>query len=160
MLFTYRFSVFGKLSVVFFILSESRCTGADWYTEICNAGMCFNGEADCLRSCNQICGEERGQGVCTFDPFIRVHICWCGYDQSETTATTSSTPLPAPTLATHSATLTESEDCGSLQCFGDRDTCDSYCLIRCHPQLYSCDLRWHGRYKCLCIQEVVVQSLP
>ncbi|XP_062619926.1 uncharacterized protein LOC134281481 [Saccostrea cucullata] len=164
MLFTYRFNVFGKLPIVFFILSEFSFTAADWYTEICNAGMCFNDDAVCLRSCDQICGEHSGRGFCNYDPFIRIHMCWCGYDRSETTTTTtirttSSTPLPVPALANHRATLTESEDCGSSQCFANRDTCDSYCPIRCHPQLYSCDLRWHGRFKCLCIQEVIVQSL-
>lgn len=55
--------------------------------------------------------------------------------------------------------LTEVEDCGTTQCYSDRHSCDSACASHCQPELYSCDLKWHGRYKCQCIQQVVVQPL-
>uniref|UniRef100_K1Q8F3 Uncharacterized protein n=1 Tax=Magallana gigas TaxID=29159 RepID=K1Q8F3_MAGGI len=55
--------------------------------------------------------------------------------------------------------LSQVEDCGTTQCYSDRHSCDSACASHCQPELYSCDLKWHGRYKCQCIQQVVVQPL-
>ncbi|XP_048736735.2 uncharacterized protein LOC125651929 [Ostrea edulis] len=155
-------NIFGMMAVFICLLTESSSVGFDWMTEICRSGLCFNGKSECLHSCNRICGGNKGQGNCNFQGFwTRAYICWCSYDQSGTTTHVSSktTLLPVLMSSSQRTTVTEAGDCGTTDCFRVRDMCDSACLTRCRPQLYSCGLRWHGRYKCQCIQEVAVQLL-
>lgn len=150
--------------LIFWIFSESSAILPDWTTEVCRSGMCFNGEPDCRESCARICREQGGRGFCYFDNFLsRVFICWCGFDLPETStvaaATAPSTIISTLTPTTGTIELNEVEDCGTTQCYSDRHSCDSACASHCQPELYSCDLKWHGRYKCQCIQQVVVQPL-
>ncbi|XP_052701803.1 uncharacterized protein LOC128178591 [Crassostrea angulata] len=148
--------------LIFWIFSESSAILPDWTTEVCRSGMCFNGESDCRESCTRICREQGGRGFCYFDNFLsRVFICWCGFDLPETStvaaATAPSTIISTLTPTTGSIEL--KEDCGTTQCYSDRHSCDSACASHCQLELYSCDQRWHGRYKCQCIQQVIVQPL-
>ena len=79
--------------------------GSDWTTEMCNSGMCFNGEAECRESCDRLCRQQRAQGFCYFDNFLsRVFICWCSFDQSKSSPTTTETTTTTTTAAATSST--------------------------------------------------------
>ncbi|XP_022334861.2 uncharacterized protein LOC111131559 [Crassostrea virginica] len=157
-----------QMFFIFCVLPGSIAMGSDWTTEMCNSGMCFNGEAECRESCDRLCRQQRAQGFCYFDNFLsRVFICWCSFDQSKSSPTTTetTTTTAAATTSTEVSTIlsvltrTDAEDCGTTSCYFDIPSCDSACANRCQPELYSCDRQWHGRYKCQCIQEVIIQTL-
>nr|XP_022334862.1 uncharacterized protein LOC111131559 isoform X2 [Crassostrea virginica] len=95
-----------QMFFIFCVLPGSIAMGSDWTTEMCNSGMCFNGEAECRESCDRLCRQQRAQGFCYFDNFLsRVFICWCSFNQSKSLPTTTETTTTTAAAATEVSTI-------------------------------------------------------